>query len=415
MSLRLYTGEYLASPAPVHMGMNWCTHACFYCFANLNNPQRRADNGDLAKLVKWSRDKKGPLEWWWLERGYPLLVSNDSDPLAKSNRDTFAALHEISREHNIRLMFQTKGGDAEAEAMMIDRPPTTIDITITSDDSALLKDIEPGAPSFEARLELIRKARAAGHHVMISILPLYPAWWQDIDAALGAIHEAGARHIWYDDLHFSRFQIANIPEGRQKRFSAEIKYGLLKAKPDKEGYDAIIRYADAIGFNTYNSYESSKPGFWQPHFDNGAPFMPLTCHLFDELDRLGGGNPVCIDFDWFDAWCDTGAPGGKSVYKEYIASFGRSIRNEGLDQKATSMRQVHDWYWNWLEYPTPLRTRHFHIATAQEGNSKNIITDDEGRPLMVYVPRGTDSVDYDISKSIYIRHIPHIGAPKGGE
>jgi len=43
MSIRVYTGELLKSPVPLHLDMNWCSHGCFYCFANLNRPNRRLD------------------------------------------------------------------------------------------------------------------------------------------------------------------------------------------------------------------------------------------------------------------------------------------------------------------------------------------------------------------------------------
>ena len=37
-----YWGELFVSPAPLEMTLNHCSHACAYCFANLNDPQRRA-------------------------------------------------------------------------------------------------------------------------------------------------------------------------------------------------------------------------------------------------------------------------------------------------------------------------------------------------------------------------------------
>lgn len=39
-SIRLYTGEFLISPIAMELAMNFCSHACTFCFANLNKPKR---------------------------------------------------------------------------------------------------------------------------------------------------------------------------------------------------------------------------------------------------------------------------------------------------------------------------------------------------------------------------------------
>lgn len=390
MSLRLYTGEYLTSPIPVHFGLNWCTHACRYCFANLNRPDRRADNNDLAKLVKWRRDGKGPLEWWYLSRGYPLLVANDSDPFARSNHETFLELHRVATGAGVRLAYQTKGGDREAEDMAIAGPPTLFYISLTSDDDAMLADLEPGAPGWPARLDLIHRCKAAGHHVVVGLNPLVPQWWRDIDAALLAMRDAGARHLWHGDLHLSRFQIAAMSDGHRKRYAGLIDYALKRTKPDAAATDAALALAEHYGFITFDGAAGSAPGFWQPYFDLGYPFMPTLDGLFRDLTAQGGGKPVAFGFDAFDAWADTGAPGGYAVHKEYLSGFGRSLRNDGIDQKATSRREVHEWYWRWLDYPTPLRCREMHVAV----DGDNLIVDDEGRPVLVFVPGGSDDIAF---------------------
>jgi DNA repair photolyase len=406
MSLRLYTGEYLVSPIPVHFGLNWCTHACRYCFANLNRPERRADNNDLAKLVKWARDRKGPLEWWYLARGYPLLVANDSDPFARSNVDTFRELHRIAGEIGIRLAYQTKGGDPEAQAIALDGRPTLFYVSLTSDDDRLLADIEPGAPPWQARLDLIRAATARGHHVVVGLNPLLPAWWRDIDEALDAMIDAGARHLWHGELHLSRFQIAAMPDSQRLRYATLVDYGRKRKKPDAEAFDTILRLAVAKGFNCFDGVAGSARGFWQPYFDLGFPFMPTLDGLFRDLEAQGGGQPVAFSFDAFDRWADTGSPGGYAVHKEYLSGFGRSLRNDGIDQKATTRRQVHEWYWRWLDYPTPLRTRELHVAVANIGrDDQQILVDDDDRPIMIFTPRGSDEVAFDASLATWIESI----------
>lgn len=63
MSIRPYTGEYLVSPVALHMGLNWCTHACWYC-SREDMPITLADLstkpvGDIAigdTVLGWSKE-----------------------------------------------------------------------------------------------------------------------------------------------------------------------------------------------------------------------------------------------------------------------------------------------------------------------------------------------------------------------
>ena len=187
MSLRLYCGEYLIHPAPLHFGMNHCTHNCWYCFANLNRANRRMVNDDLPRIARWFEKDKGPLEFWYLKNGFPMLVSNDSDPFAKSNCESTRALIELSRLYDFGLCWQTKGGDRDVIDMALASKPTMWTVTLTSDDNELLRRQEPGADTWEERLRLIADAKAAGHHVVALLMPFVPGWWRDFPAALQAI------------------------------------------------------------------------------------------------------------------------------------------------------------------------------------------------------------------------------------
>lgn len=406
MSIRLYTGEYLISPVPVHYGLNWCTHACFYCFANLNQPHRRAENTDLVRLAKWFRDGAGPLEYWYLSRGYPMLVSNDSDPCAKSNRESFLALHELAARHGIALAYQTKAGSDEVERLILEGRRTLIYVTVTSDDDDLLRRIEPGAPTWQHRLDFIRRAVSAGHFVVVGMNPLVPGWWLDLQAALDALHAAGAAHIWHGDLHFSRFQIDAMPANTRQAQAEWVRYGLKKTKPDAAISDAALAYAASLGFNIFEGVAGTKTGFWQPYFDLGYPFMPTLDGLYSRLDELGQSQPVVFDFEAFHAWADTGAPGDRSIYREYLTGYGRSIRNDGIKAEARSLRDVHEWEWRWLDYQTRMRTRELHLAaTGLDTDQPEIVVDEAGRPLMVYTHAGSDEIVYPIESAAYLRSI----------
>lgn len=389
MSVRIYAGTYLSQPVPVHFGLNWCTHACAYCFANLNQPGRRAEYSDIAKLIKWAQSGSSTLEWWYLKNGHPMMVSNDSDPLSRGNRDAFAQLKEVCDRYDLRLTYQTKGGDAEAQDLMLSGKPTMVYVTVTTDDEDRRRAIEPGAPSFEARLDLIRQASSLGHFVVVGLNPLVPGWWNDIGSALSRIREAGASRIWHAELHLSRFQIAAMSDSAKTRHAEMIAYAQKRNKPDEAEYDQVLSEAQRVGFNLFDGTRATTPGFWGYLFNLGVPFMPTWDGLRDELLRLGGGRPVAFDFEWFDAWATCGAPLGKAVFKEYVADFGRSIRNAGEKQEARSFRDVHEWLWRVLDYPTIFQDSEIALALdCSDQDSPNLIYDDADRPVLVFVPGG---------------------------
>jgi hypothetical protein len=43
MSLNLYDNELTISPIPIELSLNFYSHSCHFCFANLNAPNRRTD------------------------------------------------------------------------------------------------------------------------------------------------------------------------------------------------------------------------------------------------------------------------------------------------------------------------------------------------------------------------------------
>lgn len=403
MSLRLYCGEYMVSPVPLHFGMNQCSHACFYCFANLNRAGRRMVNNDLPRIARWYEREKGPLEYWFMKNGHPLLVSNDTDPFAKSNCESFKALFELSAQYGFALCYQTKGGDEEAQAMALNGRKTMFYVSLTSDDNDILRRMEPGAPSYEARLDLIGRALALGHYVVIGLNPFIPGWWRDLPAALKEWRRLGAGHIWSGELHFSRFQIDAMTASVRARNRDLLDYGLLRNKPDDMVRGEILDYAQRLGFNIFNGICGSAYGFWRPYFALGFPFFPTLDGLFDYLHVLGKGKPVVFDLAWFNWWTNIDAPGELSIYRDYLQSYARSLRNAKEDMRCRCFADVHRIEWRIENFPTHLRSREISFCSTVDDTGKDsLLVDDFGNKLLCFVPGGTDDLAVPASEAVYV-------------
>lgn len=386
MSIRPYTGEYLVSPVALHMGLNWCTHGCFYCFANLNRPGRRADYGSIQQFLgKVQRKAPGKdIAAFLALQGHTILASNDSDPFAKSNGEQNIALIDAMMDQGLRFSFQTRGGDG-AIPMLERHPPTMVYISFTTDQEATRKQAEPGAPSHEARMALALAAKAAGHFVVAGINPFFPPWWDDIEGFLDWLAAHDIRHAWIGEPHLNYMQERAMTDKVRERFAAEITYFKAGHGMRPPSWPMLAELCDQAGIYTLTGTTSAHGKFWQPWFDLGYPQWPTLDGWFDHLREQG--KAVAFTFEAFHAWADHTAGFASAGWKDYLSGVGRSIRNVGEVQRAGSLREVHEFLWRVHEFPTRLRHDDLFIGT-QDGN---LAVDEQGRFVLVYAPDQPDT------------------------
>jgi len=151
-----FYGEFLIHPAPLEISLNFCSHKCFYCFANLNTPGRRYDGAAVSRLLA-DMDNRQSLAARLLRDRYPVVISNRVDPFALTNyRHTLPLLEQLAA-HNIPVTIQTRGGRGATEAMGM-MPPAAWYISIPFLDEELRRRIEPGAPPHSRPLRADRPA-----------------------------------------------------------------------------------------------------------------------------------------------------------------------------------------------------------------------------------------------------------------
>lgn len=357
------------------------------CFANLNQPDRRADYDELNRTMKnliARKDDIKHLPTRLLMAGHPVCASNDSDPFAKSNEQQFQSTFDALADLGVRIVFQTRGGDL-AEKTLRRSKPTMVYLSFTSDQAATLKAGEPGAPSFDERKALALAAKDAGHHVVIGLNPFYAPWWDDIYGFIDWLEDHGFRHVWFGELHMTYQQQANVRGKAVVQFAAAIEHARKKAKADPAA--AMVRRAlQGADINVFSGAVSTCGGFWDAYFALGFPFFPTLDWFFGKLREHG--KKVAFDFELFDQAMNPHPELRSSAFKEYLSGIGRSLRNVGFDQKANSFRDVHELLWRIDAFPTKLR--HDDIFIATHGDS--LAEDDSGRLVLVYAP-GIDDPD----------------------
>ncbi|WP_064637288.1 hypothetical protein [Moraxella catarrhalis] len=386
MSIRPYTGEYLVSPVPVHLGLNYCSHNCFYCYANLNNPDRRADYNkviNVANAVANNKPMKN-LSVRYLQAGYPIMVSNDSDPFAKSNFEQFASIFDVFTDIGTRFVFQTRGGN-KAKNVLSRSKPTCVYISFTSDDNNIISRAEVGAPDFDQRKDLALFAKQYGHHVIIGINPYVADWWRDIDGFVTWLKDNGFGHVWLGEMHINHMQKPKIKSRPAKEFANIIEMA-CKKKKDQADYEYLLEQLKQADINVYDAISSTKGDFWQPYFDLNFPFFPTLDSFFTELRQHG--LTVAFNFDFFDEYANVFPDWEGSEFSGYLASIGRSLRNIGYPSSANNFKQVHETLWRIADFPTRLRHDDLFLAT----DDGSLVIDEQGRSILVYRP-GIDDPD----------------------
>jgi DNA repair photolyase len=388
-----YWGELLVSPMPLEISGNWCSHNCYYCFANLNKPDRTFDSKATLRLLG-SYYERESLEARLLRDGYGVVVSNKVDPFATSNFQQLLPIMEIMTELDIPIAFQTKGGKGIDEALEFVKPSAWY-VSIAFWDDKLRQKIEPGAPTIQSRIDLIHKLTEAGHTVTVGVNPWVPEWLPLDDAAklLDAIANAGAWGVWTEELHLNFKQVANIPERGQDAISAPILQRAQKRKPERTMRNTWLEFRQMVkdwGLELFSVGQRDRSDYFEP-------FKRLYPHTFPTLQefinychdsRLGIND--LIPFERFADFMLPGLPTGRLCIGHYVGSVAHTV-----------CRSYEKWD-NWMTYrdllkmfwadprikSCPVRSHPFAYAAVREDGELKQLNDRNGLPYVVFNPDG---------------------------
>jgi DNA repair photolyase len=263
-----FYGEFLVQPFPLDLALNYCSHKCAYCFANLNKPTRKADLPAIVRQVERMHDHEN-LTARLLRENYPVVMSNKVDPFAASNYQLTLPLLKLFKAKGIPVAFQTKGGKGIEDALKIVSPSYWY-ISIAFQDDAIRRKVEPGAPSIDSRWELVKRLRDLGHAVCIGANPLVPEWIPDIASFLDQVEKSGAQGVWAETLHLNNNQTRNMLPREIENMGEDIVKRAFKGGKDN---DSLSHFWDFTGkaierdiptFCINNPFASH---FWKPAQD----------------------------------------------------------------------------------------------------------------------------------------------------
>lgn len=252
-----FYGEFLLHPSPLECSGNTCSHNCCYCFSNIRRSCRYSNiKQTLTQLKNFqsSNTYKNTL----IKEKYSICLSNRTDPFSKTNYIETLSMLEYLKNLENGIFFQTKGGYGIDEAFDIlkDKKNILFYVTITSKNNDILKVIEPNAPSYEEKIELIKKAKNNGYNVIVAFNPVVKNWLPEKDFydIVSDVNKIGVKNFIFQKLYLSKNDIKGFTEDRKKRFEDEILIDAVKKPSENQYYlqslvvELIKRGNNAVAF-----------------------------------------------------------------------------------------------------------------------------------------------------------------------
>src|SRR6516225_1063110 len=191
-----------------------CSHACRYCFARPTHEYLDFDCGtdfDTQVVVKTNvaevlrRELHRPS---WQHETVALGTNTDPYQRAEGRYALMPGIIAALSGSGTPFSILTKGTLLRRDLPLLSAAAGTVPISLAVSlavaDPEVHRGVEPGAPSPQARLALIRSIRDAGFdcHVMVApVLPHLTDSVEHLDTLLGAIADAGATSVTVFGLH----------------------------------------------------------------------------------------------------------------------------------------------------------------------------------------------------------------------
>ncbi|HEU5287672.1 MAG TPA: radical SAM protein [Candidatus Limnocylindria bacterium] len=222
-----------------------CAHACRYCYAREYHARMGRDTGagfDREIEVKINFADVLRLELRRLRLRETVALGTGTDPYQPCEgryRLTRRALEALVASP-LPLVVVTKGTlvvrDIDLLMKLARTVPVRVCVSLATVDPAIARHAEPEAPAPRARLEALRRLRAAGIHAGILAAPVLPDL-TDSDASLDAVAAAARAH----DASFFSIRPLKLDPGVRPHYFAFLSEQFPVLLPS-----AAQRFADRV-------------------------------------------------------------------------------------------------------------------------------------------------------------------------
>ncbi len=208
-----------------------CDHGCVYCYASSYIPQFascRPKKGLLQRLQREAAKLAGEI----------VSIANSSDPYPRIEATSGLTRRclEIFAESNCRIQIITKSDLVIRDDDVLSKGPSTVALTITTDDAEVARLLEPNAPTPDARLRAAEDLIGKGIPVSVRIDPIIPFVNDQPEKFVATLASIGVKHVTSSTY--------KIKPDNWRRFSVAMPAVAEKLKP------LYFKQGEKIGGNT---------------------------------------------------------------------------------------------------------------------------------------------------------------------
>jgi DNA repair photolyase len=167
-----------------------CDHGCTYCYASSYIPrfsQCRPKKNLIQRLSSEAAKLTGEI----------VSISNSSDPYPRleAKMTLMRSCLEILSEHNCKVQIITKSSLVVRDIDLLEKIPSMVSLTITTDDDETARILEPHAPPVSERLKAVEKLVQKGLPIAVRIDPIIPFVNDHFEKLVENLAALGVKHI----------------------------------------------------------------------------------------------------------------------------------------------------------------------------------------------------------------------------
>ncbi len=129
--------------------------------------------------------------------GETISIANSSDPYprAEASKGLTRRCLEVLSESKCKIQIITKSNIVTRDDDLLTKIPSTVALTITTDDDNAARLLEPNAPSYSQRLRAAKDLLKAGVPVSVRIDPIIPLVNDQPQKLIATLASIGVKHI----------------------------------------------------------------------------------------------------------------------------------------------------------------------------------------------------------------------------
>lgn len=235
-----------------------CSHGCTYCFARRFSSEIGGEvtNGDSAKSLEDFINGKRDDTTSFIDWNIPIRIGSMTDPfqpIEREKRRTYDMLKVLAK-YDYPCIITTKG-EVVADDDYIDiLSKCNVLMQFTMACSSYDR-MEPNAPSFERRLEIMKKVAPHTKRTVVRIQPYFHHCFQEIHDNLKRFKDAGAYGVIFEGMKWGAKRRGLVKVGGDYVYPMSIiikDFMALKEEAHRVGLkiyageNRIRQYGDAI-------------------------------------------------------------------------------------------------------------------------------------------------------------------------